>query len=99
MSLKQMYVVRGQDQTYQTSLLVFLLTFSSLAHAYVGPGAGLSAIGSVLAFIAACLLIVVGFVWYPIKRLLKRNKRATADQEKPPERESAPQATSEQGEQ
>lgn len=45
-----------------------------LAHAYVGPGAGLSAIGSVLALIGATLLLIVGFVWYPLKRLLKRRK-------------------------
>ena len=45
-----------------------------LSHAYVGPGAGLSAIGSVLALIGAMLLLIVGFVWYPVKRLLKRRK-------------------------
>jgi len=44
------------------------------AHAYLGPGAGLSAVGSVLALIGATLLLVVGFVWYPIKRLLKRRR-------------------------
>ena len=47
-----------------------------LSHAYVGPGAGLSAIGSVLALVGATLLLIVGFVWYPIKRLLKRRKES-----------------------
>ena len=45
------------------------------AYAYVGPGAGLSAIGSVFAVIAAVFMGVVGFVWYPIKRLLKRGSK------------------------
>lgn len=46
------------------------------ASGYVGPGAGLGAIGTVLALVGAILLAVVGFVWYPVKRLLaKRRER------------------------
>jgi hypothetical protein len=45
-----------------------------LAAAYIGPGAGLSAIGTILALIGALLLGIVGFVWYPIKRLLAKRK-------------------------
>lgn len=52
-------------------------------HAYVGPGAGLSALGIVVGLIAAVLLGIVGFIWYPIKRLLKlrreRSEAARAD--------------------
>lgn len=51
-----------------------LLSAGQPAHAYVGPGAGLSAIGTVIALIGAMLLAVVGFVWYPLKRLLARFK-------------------------
>jgi len=49
------------------------------AHAYIGPGAGLSAIGSLLALIAAIMVGLVGFVWYPVKRALRllRSKRRT----------------------
>ena len=42
------------------------------ALAYVGPGAGLTAIGTVLALLGAVGLALVGFVWYPVKRLLRR---------------------------
>ena len=38
---------------------------------YVGPGAGLTAIGAALAFIGAILLGIFGFVWYPFKRLYR----------------------------
>ena len=48
------------------------------AFAYVGPGAGLGAIGTLVALVTAVLLAIVGFVWYPIKRLL-RQRRATAE--------------------
>jgi len=52
---------------------VFLLALApEAALAYVGPGAGLTAIGTVLALLGALALAVVGFVWYPLKRMLRR---------------------------
>lgn len=58
------------------------MAFPVVALAYVGPGAGLGAIGTVLALIGAVLLAVFGFVWYPIKRMLaKRRERAAASKE------------------
>jgi hypothetical protein len=48
------------------------------AAAYVGPGAGLSALGSLLALIAAVLVAIAGFVWYPVKRLLRRRNPPVA---------------------
>ncbi len=54
---------------------------SPAALAYIGPGTGLSVIGSVLALIGATLLLIVGFVWYPVKRLLRRRKAASTTSE------------------
>ena len=54
-----------------------LIASAPPAHAYIGPGAGLAAIGTLIAFVGAVLFAIVGFVWYPIKRLL-RKKRQTA---------------------
>ena len=45
--------------------------------AYVGPGAGLSALGSLLALLAAIVVAIAGFIWYPIKRLLGRRRTST----------------------
>lgn len=50
---------------------VVLTLAPNLLHAYVGPGVGLSALGSILAFIGAIFLLIAGFLWYPIKRLIK----------------------------
>jgi uncharacterized membrane protein YidH (DUF202 family) len=58
-------------------LLTTLATASAIAlpaAAYVGPGAGLTAIGSILALIGAVALMIVGFIWYPVKRILRRRK-------------------------
>ncbi|WP_397543464.1 hypothetical protein [Roseovarius salis] len=49
------------------------------AAAYVGPGAGLSAIGSVLAFLGVLMLMIVGFLWYPLKRVFVRTGRDPED--------------------
>ena len=54
------------------------IVLSNPALAYIGPGAGLSAIGTFVAVIGAFLLLLVGFVWYPVKRLL-RGRKATKD--------------------
>ncbi len=63
------------------------LLFAPSVYAYVGPGAGLSAIGSILAFIGAILLMIVGFFWYPLKRLIKGLKKQEITNE-PVEKES-----------
>ena len=54
------------------------IVLSNPALAYIGPGAVLSAIGTFVAVIGAFLLLIVGFVWYPVKRLL-RGRKATKD--------------------
>lgn len=43
--------------------------------AYLGPGAGLSAIGVLLAIVAGVTVAIFGFVWYPIRRLMRKKKR------------------------
>ena len=48
---------------------VFILLLPGTGFAYVGPGAGLTAIGAVLAFLGAILLAILGFIWYPLRRL------------------------------
>ena len=61
--------------SHQIMVVLAGLIFSSPVLAYIGPGAGLSAIGSVLALVGAVLLMILGFVWYPVKRLLARRKQ------------------------
>jgi hypothetical protein len=58
------------------AVLMLTVLLSGPAHAYFGPGAGLSAIGSLLSLAGAFIFAVIGFIWYPFKRLLrKRNGR------------------------
>lgn len=57
------------------------------AQAYVGPGAGLTAIGTMVALFAALILALVGFVWYPVKRLMRTAKAPTKASERTEPRE------------
>lgn len=52
-----------------------LLCLSEPALAYIGPGAGAGLIVTVLGILTAICLAVFAVVWYPIKRLLKRNSK------------------------
>ena len=56
------------------------------AAAYVGPGAGISVIGTAIAFVGALVFAILGFVWYPLKRLVAAFKGKTS-------REGGPSAT------
>jgi hypothetical protein len=60
------------------ALALSWIVVSTPAHAYIGPGAGLGAIGTLIAFVGAVLFALVGFVWYPVKRLLRKKQKAVA---------------------
>jgi hypothetical protein len=55
-------------------LFITAIAFSGYSLAYVGPGAGLSAIGSFVAIVLALVVAVIGFVWYPLKRFFNKGK-------------------------
>ncbi|QGY40294.1 hypothetical protein GM415_09205 [Pseudodesulfovibrio cashew] len=59
--------------------VLFLIGCPAVAEAYIGPGAGLSAIGSFLALVAAVVAAIFGFLWYPIKRMMRRRKQDQQD--------------------
>jgi hypothetical protein len=65
-----------------TMVVTCLVIVERDAYAYIGPGAGMTAIGTVVAFLGAILFAIVGFIWYPIKRLIRMVKqRGDAQQE------------------
>lgn len=68
---------------YKFIILAFIFTvcLPKIAVAYVGPGVGLSAIGAFLALLAGIVVWILGFLWYPIKRLFGK-KPQEPDQNK-----------------
>jgi len=51
------------------------------AFAYLGPGLGLGAVGTVIGILAAVVLLTVGLVWYPVKRMLKKMSKSVKSAE------------------
>lgn len=68
---------------YALALAAVLAALPQAAEAYIGPGAGISAIGTVVALLGALVLMIVGFVWYPIKRLRRKMRAAKENRESP----------------
>ncbi len=56
--------------------LLLVLFIPQPVLAYVGPGAGIAAIGAFLAIVAGVIAAIFGFLWYPIKRLLRKRKKS-----------------------
>jgi nitrate reductase gamma subunit len=50
--------------------LVLLLPRPALA--YLGPGGAVSAVGTAVALIVAVLIAIFGFLWFPLRRLMRR---------------------------
>lgn len=64
---------------------VALVGLPESAYAYGGPGSVLSGIGTLLAALAAIVASLFGFIWFPLKRLIRKmqgeNETATAEAE------------------
>ena len=58
-----------------TNLIIVLLSISSPAFAYIGPGMGGGVIAAIIGVIGALLLALFGILYYPIKRMLKNRKK------------------------
>ena len=60
-------------------LLTLLTVLPDIANAYVGPGLGAGTIGVILGIIGSIFIAIFAIVWYPLKRLLKKNKQKKPD--------------------
>jgi Kef-type K+ transport system membrane component KefB len=57
------------------SPLFFIYIFIALpAFAYGGPGSIVSGVGALLAVGGVIILAILGFIWYPVKRVLQTFK-------------------------
>ena len=59
-------------------LLVVALTVAPAALAYIGPGAGISLLGSIFSIVGAIFLAVFAVLLWPIRKMFKRRKKARA---------------------
>lgn len=59
------------------TILLFFLAAGPL-HAYIGPGAGISVLGSLLGILATILVAIGAIIFWPLRKLMKRRKAAAA---------------------
>lgn len=52
--------------------ILAVLIHPEAAHAYGGPGSVISGIGALLAAVATLVAFLFGFVWFPLKRLIRK---------------------------
>ena len=57
-------------------VLAGLLIYPAVSIAYVGPGAGITALGALWALIATVVITLVGLLIWPIRALMKRKKQS-----------------------
>ena len=60
-------------------LALLLLAMAPAAFAYIGPGAGISLVSSVLGILGAIFLGLFAVLAWPIRRMIKRRKAAPED--------------------
>lgn len=63
------------------SALTVSMLLASPAIAYIGPGAGISVLGSLLSILATIFVAIGAIVFWPVRKYLKRRKarRASTD--------------------
>jgi hypothetical protein len=70
-----MSILNGRLSYRFVAVCAMALLVPGVADAYIGPGVGISAIGSFFALLGAIVFAIIGFIWYPIKRLIRAVKR------------------------
>lgn len=68
---------KGISRLVLSAVLALLLP--NVAFAYLGPGAGLGMIGSLIAVIVAVVVGVIGIILYPVRLIRKRFKKKQGD--------------------
>ena len=48
----------------------------SPSYAYIGPGLGAGTLAAIVGFIFSIFLAIVGVIWYPIKRIYRKLRKA-----------------------
>jgi hypothetical protein len=58
-------------------MFTFILLLPGTAAAYMGPGAGLGMLGSLVAVVAALAVAAVGLVLLPLRIIMKKRRKAS----------------------
>lgn len=57
-------------------LALLLILLATTAHAYIGPGAGIPVLGSLIGIIVTIVVAIGAILFWPIRKMLKRGKKS-----------------------
>jgi len=57
---------------------ILLILVATTAQAYIGPGAGIPVLGSLIGIIVTVLVAIGAILFWPIRKMLKRGKKNKA---------------------
>ncbi len=60
---------------HKTTLLLIALVFAPAASAYIGPGAGISVLGSLLGAITTLLVAILAILRWPVRWAFRRMRK------------------------
>ena len=64
-----------------TSISFILCLIATSSFAYIGPGVGGGVVAATIGIIVAIFAALIGLIWFPIKRLLKKRKTKKEQQQ------------------
>jgi membrane protein implicated in regulation of membrane protease activity len=63
---------------FRLFILIVLLLCSNVVMAYVGPGAGISVLGSLLGILITIVVAISAIIMWPLRKMLKKRKATAA---------------------
>ena len=67
------------QKSYSIGCIVLFASFSFPVQAYIGPGMAGGVFTAIVGFLAALFLMILGVIYYPIKRRLMSKKETIED--------------------
>ena len=65
---------------FKTIIIYFSLV--TISYAYLGPGIGSGILAATLGIVIAIFAAIIGIIWFPLKRFLKRRKEKKIEKQK-----------------
>jgi protein-S-isoprenylcysteine O-methyltransferase Ste14 len=63
----------------KTIAILLLALVSPTVMAYIGPGAGISVLGSILGILGTIVVAIAAIIFWPVRKFLKREKQAASE--------------------
>jgi hypothetical protein len=65
----------------RSSLVLVLMTAAPLAMAYIGPGSGISVVGSLLGLLATILITIGAIALFPFRRMMRKRAQKQSSED------------------